>query len=103
MFALLNWYGLLALTHLFVQLNLSHREYLNSIQRNRLYQSSEVKQLRKASYFNFTVAIVIPCYNEGVEDLEDCVRSALNQQYPSPFQVILVDDGSKDEIGVPPL
>jgi len=100
MFALLNWYGLLALTHLFIQLNLSHREYLNSIQRNHLYQSPEVKQLRKESYFNFTVAIIIPCYNEGAEDLEECVRSALNQEYPSPFQVILIDDGSKDKTAV---
>ena len=100
MFALLTWYGLLALTHLFIQINLSHRDYLNSIEHHRLYQSQEIKNLRKDEYFKYSVAIIIPCYNEDVEDLEKCVRSALDQDYPSPFQVILVDDGSKNKSAV---
>ena len=100
MFALLTFYGLLALTHLFIQINLSHRDYLNSIHHHRLIQSKEIQNLRSDSYFKFSVAIIIPCYNEGVEDLENCVRSALDQDYPFPFQVILVDDGSKEKSAV---
>jgi hyaluronan synthase len=100
LFALLTFYGLLALTHLFIQINLSHRDYLNSIHHHRLTQSGEIKCLRNDSYFKFSVAIIIPSYNEGVEDLENCVRSALDQDYPFPFQVILVDDGSKDKAAV---
>ena len=49
---------------------------------------------------NSPLLFIIPCYNEGVEDLENCVRSALDQDYPFPFQVILVDDGSKDKSAV---
>jgi hyaluronan synthase/N-acetylglucosaminyltransferase len=100
LFALLTFYGLLALTHLFIQINLSHRDYLNSIHHHRLIQSKEIQNLRRDSYFKFSVAIIIPCYNEGVEDLENCVRSALDQDYPFPFQVILVDDGSKEKAAV---
>jgi len=100
LFALLTFYGLLALTHLFIQINLSHRDYLNSIHRHRRFQSKEIKNLRGDDYFKFSVAVIIPCYNEGVEDLENCVRSALDQDYPFPFQVILVDDGSKDKSAV---
>jgi hyaluronan synthase/N-acetylglucosaminyltransferase len=100
LFALLTFYGLLALTHLFIQINLSHRDYLNSIHHHRRFQSKEIKNLRTADYFKFSVAIIIPCYNEGVEDLENCVRSALDQDYPFPYQVILVDDGSKEKAAV---
>jgi hyaluronan synthase len=99
-FSLLSWYGLLALTHLFIQINLSHREYLNSIVSHRWIQSQKIKNLRKADYFNLSVAIIIPCYNEDDEDLEKCVRSALDQDYLSPFQVILVDDGSKNKSAI---
>jgi len=35
-----------------------------------------------------------PCFSKvEIEDVERCVRSALDQDYLSPFQVILVDDG----------
>jgi hyaluronan synthase/N-acetylglucosaminyltransferase len=100
LFALLTFYGLLALTHLFIQINLSHRDYLNSIQHHRRFQSKEIKNLRTDDYFKFSVAVIIPCYNERVEDLENCVRSALDQEYPFPFQVILVDDGSKEKSAI---
>jgi hyaluronan synthase len=99
-FALLTFYGLLALTHLFIQINLSHREYLNSIHQYRRFESKRIKNLRNDEYFKFSVAVIIPCYNEGVEDLERCVRSALDQDYLFPFQVILVDDGSKKKDAV---
>ena len=44
-----------------------------------------------------TISVIVPVYN--VEDyLEKCVNSILNQTY-SNFELILIDDGSKDESG----
>ena len=83
MFEFLSIYGLLALTHLFNQINFSHREYLNSF-----------KERLDFPVFP-TVAIIIPSYNEGIEDLENCVRAAASQDYPNEIKVIVVDDGSK--------
>ena len=40
------------------------------------------------------VSIVIPIYNMG-DSIESCVKSVLNQDYDN-YEVILVDDGSKD-------
>lgn len=40
------------------------------------------------------VSIVIPIYNMG-DSIESCVKSVLNQDYGN-YEVILVDDGSKD-------
>ena len=85
MFEFLSLYGLLALTHLFNQINFSHREYLNSIK--------DKIQFKKFP----TVAIIIPSYNERKKDLENCVRSAALQDYPNEIKVIVIDDGSKDK------
>lgn len=43
------------------------------------------------------VSIIIPVYNVG-EYLNECISSIQNQQYKN-FEVILVDDGSKDNSG----
>ena len=83
--------------NIFIQINLSHREYVTSIISYRRVQSQQIKNLLKSEYFNLSVAIIIPCYNDDDEDLEKCVRTALDQDYLSPFQVILVDDGSKNK------
>jgi cellulose synthase/poly-beta-1,6-N-acetylglucosamine synthase-like glycosyltransferase/peptidoglycan/xylan/chitin deacetylase (PgdA/CDA1 family) len=42
------------------------------------------------------VSIVVPAYNEAV-GIERCVRSLAASVYPSPFEVIVVDDGSLDD------
>ncbi len=42
-----------------------------------------------------SVSIVVPAYNEAV-GIERCVRSLAASVYPSPFEVIVVDDGSSD-------
>jgi len=85
LFEFLSWYGLLALTHLFNQINFSHRDYLNS------FNKMENKRIHPS------VAIIIPSYNENVKDLEDCVNSAISQEYPSDLKVIVVDDGSENK------
>ena len=41
-----------------------------------------------------SVSILIPAYNEE-ESIEEAIKSALNQNYPS-LEVIVIDDGSKD-------
>ena len=46
---------------------------------------------------NQTFSIIVPVYN--VEQyLENCINSVLNQSFRN-FQLILVDDGSKDSSG----
>jgi hopene-associated glycosyltransferase HpnB len=45
-----------------------------------------------------TVAIVVPARDEA-EVIETTLRSLLAQDYPGPFRVILVDDGSTDGTG----
>ena len=97
MFEILNWYGLLTLTHLFAQINFGHRDYLNSVKDSELIDQPTIKNLRTAPYFLPSVAIIIPTYNEEPQDLEQCVQSALTQQYSTPVKVIVIDDGSKNK------
>jgi hyaluronan synthase len=99
-FEILNWYGLLTLTHLFAQINFGHRDYLNSVKESERLESPEIQKLRKSSYFSQSVAILIPTYNEEPVDLERCVHSALSQEYGAPVLVMVIDDGSKDKRGI---
>ena len=45
-----------------------------------------------------SVAIVVPARDEA-EAIGAALRSLLTQDYPGPFRVILVDDGSTDGTG----
>lgn len=100
MFEILNWYGLLTLTHLFAQINFGHRDYLNSVKESERIDSPSIRQLRTSPYFLQRVAIIIPTYNEEPKDLERCVQSALSQEYSTPVSVMVVDDGSPDKRGI---
>src|SRR3989344_823291 len=87
MFRFLSYYGMFALTHLFVQIGLSHREFLNQVnENNKPYYPS--------------VAVIIPSYNEDPSNLLSCINSCLNQEYEKPIKIYFVDDGSKDKSGV---
>jgi biofilm PGA synthesis N-glycosyltransferase PgaC len=44
-----------------------------------------------------TVSIIVPCYNEG-ENVRETIQFLLNQKYPA-FEIIAVNDGSKDQTG----
>ena len=81
----LLWYGIIALTHLFNQINLAHAEYLKSTKENH------------DSGFAPRVLVVIPAYNEIYNDLEKCIRSVLTQNYEGSIKVEIVDDGSRNK------
>ncbi|MBE7210892.1 MAG: glycosyltransferase [Gluconacetobacter diazotrophicus] len=44
------------------------------------------------------VSVVVPARNEA-EGVADSLRSLLTQDYPGPFRIVLVDDGSDDGTG----
>ena len=42
------------------------------------------------------ISIIIPTYNRA-ELVKDAIRSVINQDFPGPMEIIISDDGSKDE------
>lgn len=46
------------------------------------------------------LSIVIPIYNTPLELLEECFYHLKNLQFSFPYEFILIDDGSKKEIGL---
>lgn len=76
-------YGIVALSHLFLQLSLAHF-------------SEVLKEEYKLSAYP-SVAIVIPCYQEDPVLFKRCVKSALGVKYAGKFHVFAVDDGSRDK------
>lgn len=80
-------YGLLSLSHLFIQMNISHSNYLHS------------SKMQFDPEFHPSVAIIIPTYNEESRALMDCVQSCIFQEYRGPFKVVVVNDGSSDSKG----
>lgn len=76
-------YGMIALSHLFIQLSFAHFSKLSKHECNLTSYPS--------------VAIVIPCYQEEPSLFERCVKSALSVDYNGVFHVIAIDDGSRDK------
>jgi len=42
------------------------------------------------------LSFIIPCYNSQ-KTLEEAVNSVFTQNLTSPFEIVIVDDGSKDD------
>lgn len=76
-------YGILALSHLFIQLSFAH------------FSRFEMTKYELKEYPS--VAIVIPFYQEEPELLEKCIKSALDLNYSGEFHVFAVDDGSRNK------
>lgn len=68
--------------------------YLN-LQHQKRWTTEYVHQVVEASPYTPGVSIVAPAYNEGV-NIVDNVNMLLKQNYPK-FEVIIVNDGSKDD------
>lgn len=64
-------------------------------QYHRRWTLDYVQQVVETNPFTPGVSIVAPAYNEGVNIVEN-VNSLLRQNYPK-FEVIIVNDGSKDD------
>ena len=86
MFEFIQLYGILALTYLFIQLSLSHTDYIYN-------------QFKRRKPIYPPVAIVIPSYNEEPKNVISCVNSYLNQNYKN-LKIYFIDDGSKDKRAV---
>lgn len=82
LYDLVIWYGFVSLTHLFLQIHFGHTDYIYSRPKN-----SSTPQ----------VGVVIPSYNEPVDELVETVEAALKQDYRGDLRVLLVDDGSRDK------
>jgi hyaluronan synthase len=78
-------YGVLALSHIFIQMYIGHMEH----RRQRQKHFTDWRQGHFPS-----VSVIIPVYNEEPGILRDCIRSLSEQQYES-LEVLVVDDGSK--------
>lgn len=44
------------------------------------------------------ISVIIPFYNTPIDDFKECLQSVLNQTYRF-FEVIIIDDGSDDNLG----
>jgi len=44
------------------------------------------------------ISIIVPAYNDE-KAISNCVESLMQQDYKMPFEVIVIDDGSKDDTG----
>lgn len=84
---LFSAYGVVALTHLGLQMGFAHLDHR--------------KQKRKEKYpmagIFPSVGVVIPVYNEDCDTLKMCIESVLGNGYPGEMYVSVVDDGSTNQ------
>jgi hyaluronan synthase/N-acetylglucosaminyltransferase len=77
-------YGVLALSHIGVQMLLAHLDYLR--QRRR----------EPDDRYMPSVGVVVAAYNEDPDLLFECLRSLDRQDYEGDLEVVVVDDGSRN-------
>lgn len=78
------FYGILAISHIFVQMYIGHLEH-------RRQKARHFTEWRRGNYPS--VSVIIPSYNEEPGILEACIRSIADQDYEK-LEVLVVDDGS---------
>lgn len=77
-------YGVLAISHILVQMYIGHMEH-------RRQKAKHFTEWHKGHYP--TVSVVVPAYNEEPQILYNCIESIADQDYES-LEVLVVDDGS---------
>lgn len=83
---LLTIYGVLALSHILIQVFLGHLEYKKQTHNNfRVFHENHYQ----------SATVVVPVYNEEPEILYKSIESIYNQIYKN-LEIIIVDDGSKN-------
>lgn len=68
---------------------------IEAIKENKMKNRINVKQLPNR-VISPLVTVVITVYNNPLNELEECIKSVVNQSY-SPIEIILVDDGSNSK------
>jgi hyaluronan synthase len=85
-------YGVLALTHILVQMVLAHIAYLRS----------RAEPFPEPGLYTPSVTIVVPVYNESPWVLARCLGSLVHQDYPDVV-VMVADDGSPNRAALDPI
>lgn len=81
-------YGILALTHILIQMHIGHMEHRRQ------------KHPRFSAAFSGhspSVSVIVPAYNETPDILYRCIRSIADQAYRK-LEILVVDDGSSQRV-----
>jgi len=87
-------YGVLALSHILIQMVLAHSEH------NKQKHPKFIEQHKDHSP---TVTVIIPVYNEVPKIARDCLNSIEKQKYQGRLDTIVIDDGSKNRAQLMPI
>lgn len=82
---ILSTYGVLALTHILIQMWIGHLEHRR--QKHPTFRNYHENH-------HESVTVIIPSYNEDLKILSQCVASVMRQRH-TDLEIIVVDDGSK--------
>jgi hyaluronan synthase/N-acetylglucosaminyltransferase len=81
-------YGLLALSHIFIQIYIGHLEHRRQHRQPPAPPNDKKRRSKR-------VSVIVPVYNEDPAILKACLDSIYNQAY-GDLEIIIVDDGSKN-------
>ena len=43
----------------------------------------------------YSISVIIPFYNSSLH-IKNCIDNLINQDFDEPFEIIMINDGSKD-------